>query len=163
MNYTVILTPKEIEYCQRIAKMRTDENLDRGAVTSLRNHIDGCYGEYAVSKCFGLPWEGIYYEDETWENRGNDVKGIEVKASFKYDNGINLDPKDPGLFPDTPFVFVRLTKMGNKIGATLMGWIWGHEANEDEKGTRLTSRIGKEFLMVRKKHFYEMDDLPKPS
>lgn len=157
MKYEVTLTPEDVAYCREIADMRTNERQSSGAPSNLMHHTIGCYGEYAVAKYYRLPWEGRYYEGKSWKNRGNDVKGLEVKASFNYDN-LSLECHDPDMFPHIPFIFVKLTSVGDTIIATLKGWIYGRDAKK--YGINKTSRSNKPFILIHRRHFYTMDSLP---
>lgn len=152
----IFIDEQEIAYCDRIGLMRYRENVQRGQPSNIEKHQEGCYAEYVVSKYFRRPWEGIYYEGKDWDNRGNDVQGLEVKCSFRY-NDMALDCLDPTLFPNTPFIFLKLLRLTNRIRATMRGWIYGREAAQH--GVYKVSHQGEDFLLVDRKHFRPIEEL----
>lgn len=163
-NFYIILQEEETQLARKAAEMRIAENLERKANESeerLRQaHWPGALSEFAVALFYDKEWEGVYYEGETWKNRGNDVKGLEIKSSFRFDN-LCLEMSDPKMFPDVPFVFVKLTKLPNpgSIGANLKGWIYGREAPE-LGSIKYNGRTGKPFYLVHYSKFRKMEDLP---
>lgn len=164
-NYYIVLQEAEVELAQTVAQMRTEENLRRPNCSEskenlMQSHWPGALSELAISLYYDLEWEGVYYEGKDWRNRGNDVKGLEIKSSFRYDN-LTLDMADPELFPDTPFIFVKLSKLPNpgSYGATLKGWIYGREALEHGE-IRRNYRKNKDYYLIHHSYFRDMDDLP---
>lgn len=161
-KYSIILQEKELELVKTVTDLRITENLRRKTNESeerLRQaHWPGALGELAVSLFYDIEWEGVYYEGKTWRNRGNDVKGKEIKASFRYDN-LCLEANDPKMFPEIPFIFVKLYKLPGSIKANLRGWIYGKEA--PKLGTiKHNSKTGKAFYLVHHSKFRRMNELP---
>ena len=113
-------------------------------------------GELAVARFFGLPWEGMYYEGASWDERGNDVKGLEVRATFRYDGGLVIKPDDVQRFPRVPYVLVILQRVSGKnrgIGADLRGWCYG------EEGPNLGRWLDEGFWVIRRQRLRRMEDL----
>lgn len=163
-KFYIILQEEETKLAHKAAELRIAENLERGVSESeeklRQTHWPGVLSEFAVALFYNKEWEGVYYEGETWKERGNDVKGLEIKSSFRYDN-LCLEMCDPELFPDVPFVFVKLSKLPlpGSIGAELKGWIYGKEA--PQLGTvKHNNRTGKPFYLVHNSKFRSMEDLP---
>lgn len=162
-DFYVILQEKETKIARIVAEKRVKENLDRQVNESeeklRQTHWPGALSELAVALYYNREWEGVYYEGNEWEKRGNDVKDLEVKSSFKWNN-LCLDYNDPEMFPDIPFIFVRLFKLPSpgSIRAEFRGWIYGKEA--PQLGDLRTNMSGKRYWLVDRSKFRKMDTLP---
>lgn len=145
-----------------VAKARSIENISSGRSKEkldrlMEAHRVGALGELAVSVFFGLPWEGKYYEGDAWKERGNDVEGLEVRATFRYNGNLVMKEDDVSRFPETPYIFCKLSKVSGGILAKFAGWIYAKEAPdlwEEASGGY------ENFYIVRTHRLHKMKDLP---
>jgi len=108
---------------QNIRVQRTGRyGADNDTTSAWQHHIEGCLGELATAKAYGLYWSG-----SVGDLRAADAGPLQVRAT-RYRNGRLIVHPAPADSPDHAFVLV----VGTPLRLTLAGWVWGHEAQRDE-------------------------------
>jgi hypothetical protein len=134
-------TFSDVQYCMNVAKFRDKINRDLGWETgkhpnySVLNHFVGACGEYAVSKIFGIEWEGAkldMLDYQEWRKTKPDLGIFEVKTiNFKSGN-LRLGDNDK----DWATAILILAEESWQLGCYLLGnrknpglrpfWLLGH-------------------------------------
>lgn len=107
-------------------------------------HINGALGEYALSKWSNTHW-GV------GKLRGDDVGNWQVRTRSKDWYELIVHPDDPD---DRAFVLIT----GRNTRYRLVGWIWGHEAKQDEFWKDPAK--GRPAYFVPHNRLYPIDTLP---
>lgn len=93
----------DAQYCMEVAKFRDKINRDLGWEKgehknySILNHFVGAYGELAVSKIFGIVWEGAKLDKDayiTWRKVKPDLGFFEVKTINSRGGNLSLSDND---------------------------------------------------------------------
>jgi hypothetical protein len=82
--------------------------------------IEGCCGELAVAKWFGVYWNG-----NMEKLRADDAGNLQVRTTAAHSNRLILHPRDPD---DRAFVLVT----GVAPTYVLQGWIMGRDGKREE-------------------------------
>lgn len=86
-------------------------------------HVEGACGEMALAKALGIYWDGSV---GTW--KADDLPGIQVRTRSKHEWDLLIRPGD-----DVAARWVLVTGKISPAGKYLVhGWIYGHEARQDE-------------------------------
>lgn len=94
---------------------------------SLKIGILRAEAELAVSKYFGIPWDGRLIGDGDWaEDADEDVGPIEVRTTLHKTGRLIVHPKDDD---DAPFVLVRAHRSPIY---EIIGWQTGRECKKEE-------------------------------
>lgn len=108
---------------QNIRMQRTGRyGADNDTTSAWQHHIEGCLGELATAKAYGLYWSG-----SIGDLQAADAGPLQVRAT-RYRNGRLIVHPAPADDPSHAFVLV----VGTPLRLTLAGWTFGHEAQRDE-------------------------------
>lgn len=125
----VNLSPAELMLCAQAGVMRNVENIKKNYHNKYNMpsnaplwhwHIEGCIGEYVVSKHLGLLWKG-----KGEPNTPDLINGDEVRISDLHTNRLIVHPNDA---EDASFWFVT----GSNGTYRINGWIKGHKAKDQK-------------------------------
>jgi hypothetical protein len=130
MEPTLHLSLDEMEFVASESVKRTVHK--RAASTSHRHghsgapgfdlDIVGGFGEYAVAKFLGLPWEAAPGTTDKW---GDIIPGLQVRATWHGGGRLILHPDD-----DDAHVFVLAIVELPQV--KLAGWTFGEEAKQEK-------------------------------
>lgn len=122
---SITLTDQEIEWADRIAKIRNDEAQGRNYKpkhglkpgNELKTHRDGARGELALSKFLGVKWDATV---NTFK-RGGDVGKFQVRTTKDHDRRLIIrhDDRDEDIF---------WLVTGESPHFIIQGWIECHRA-----------------------------------
>lgn len=134
VRHFVDLTAEEIALAIQVSKDRNQVHVDVGRksvgfMPEEIAHANGCFGELAISKFFGLPWDGKFFENEQWKKwrvNGHDVSGLEVRASPQPTYTLRCEEDDRD---GAKFILVRLHELPR---CWIIGWAFGFEVKLPE-------------------------------
>jgi hypothetical protein len=130
----VVLTDEDIRLATDAGKNRNLVNRKAGRSsvivvgTSIDSDIQGARAEMAVSKFFGIPWTGKFFENEEWQkwkkSGGHDVGPLEVRSTtYKYGH-LPMFKDD---LDDAPYILVVVH---DECTYEIIGWCWGWEGRQ---------------------------------
>jgi hypothetical protein len=82
---------------QADAKRKNRYGLPEDNKKALEVHVLGAKAELAVAKALGRPWEGKFFDNDTWievKDKVHDVEGVEVRSTNHRNGGLLLHPAD---------------------------------------------------------------------
>lgn len=128
MSESIRLTNSEMLTAASIGVRRQVQNLAAGRTDAhgaspedgWTPHVEGCAGEMAVAKAFGMFWSG-----SLGDLRADDVGQLQVRTGMRHDHKLILHHRDPD---DRAFVFVT----GRMPNYVLHGWIMARDGKREE-------------------------------